>query len=143
MTGMPWLDTFLLACCVALSVMMLLALVRAAKGPRFTDRIVAVNLIGTMTIMIMCILSVYFQQAFLVDIAIVYALLSFISIIVLTRLVIVRRRAQEKREQQEAAATVQKIEKVETLAKSAEVAAPGLAQVIRAADAAEKEKTQC
>ncbi|MBQ9833085.1 MAG: sodium:proton antiporter [Clostridia bacterium] len=75
-------------------------MIRAVKGPRFTDRIVAVNIIGTLTIIIMCILSVYFKQDFLVDIAIVYALLSFIAVVVLTRLVIVRRRAQEKKERE-------------------------------------------
>jgi multicomponent Na+:H+ antiporter subunit F len=115
MTGSEWLNVFLLACCVVLGILILLALLRAAKGPRFTDRIVAVNLIGTITIVIMCLLSVYFQEAFLVDIAIVYALLSFIAIVVLTRLVIVRRKAQEEREQAEAAGKTREQEKEDAL----------------------------
>lgn len=97
-----WLSEFLLACCIALAVGVILLLIRAIRGPRFTDRIVAVNVIGSITIVIMCLLAAYFRQAFLVDIAIVYALLSFIAIVVLTRLVLVRRRAQEERERQEA-----------------------------------------
>lgn len=95
---------YLLGACIVLAVLILFSLVRAIRGSRFTDRIVAVNIIGTLTIIIMCILSVYFEQPFLADIAIVYALLSFIAIVVLTRLVIVRRRAQEERERAEAAA---------------------------------------
>ncbi len=94
---------YLIGLCVVFGILTILALIRAIRGPRFTDRIVAVNLIGTMTILIMCILSVYFEQAFLVDVAIGYALLSFIAIVVLTRLVIVRRRGQEERERAEAA----------------------------------------
>ncbi len=88
----------LISCCAILGVFIILCMVRAVKGPRFTDRIVAVNAISTMTIIIMCILSVCLKQDFLVDIAIVYALLGFIAVVVLTRLVTVRRRAQEKKE---------------------------------------------
>ena len=96
------LFAYIPAACTALAVLILLSLIRAIRGPRFTDRIVAVNLIGTITIATMCLLSVYFDQSFLLDIAIVYALLSFIAIVVLTRLVIVRRRAQMEWEQAEA-----------------------------------------
>ncbi len=92
------LGVFLLCGCTVLGLCMILSMVRAIRGPRFTDRIVAVNLIGTITIVIMCLLSVYLDESFLVDVAIVYALLSFIAIVVLTRLVIVRRRAQEEKE---------------------------------------------
>ena len=104
MTGTAWLDAFLMGACVCFGVLILLALLRAMRGPRFTDRFVAVNLIGTITIVIMCLLGVYFQQAFLMDIAMIYALLSFIAVVVLSRLVIVRRRAQEQKERAEAEA---------------------------------------
>lgn len=96
------LSAYIPAVCTLLAALILAALVRAIRGPRFTDRIVAVNLIGTITIVTMCLLSVYFDQSFLLDVAIVYALLSFIAIVVLTRLVIVRRRAQMEKEQAEA-----------------------------------------
>jgi len=106
-----FVNSYLLGACVVLGALILFSLVRAIRGSRFTDRIVAVNIIGTLTIIIMCILSVYFQQPFLADIAMVYALLSFIAIVVLTRLVIVRRRAQEERERAEAAAAQTKGER--------------------------------
>lgn len=102
-----FVQTYLMGACIVLALLILLALVRAIRGPRFTDRLVAVNLIGTITIVIMCLLSVYFGEAFLVDIAIVYALLSFLAIVVLTRLVIVRRRAQEEKERAEAEGAAQ------------------------------------
>ncbi len=93
-----WISFFLITCCVFLSLTALSSLVRAIRGPRFTDRLMAVNMIGTMVIAMMCILSVYQNQSFLVDIAIVYALLSMMSVVVLTRLVIVRRYGQLERE---------------------------------------------
>ena len=97
-----WLNNLLLCICILLSVGIILCLIRAIRGPRFTDRIVAVNVIGTIVIVMMCLLSSYFNAGYLLDIAIVYALLSFIVIVVLTRLVLVRRRAQEERENAEA-----------------------------------------
>lgn len=133
MTDSAFLNVFLPGCCIVLGILILLALVRAVKGPRFTDRIVAVNLIGTITIIIMCILSVYFQQAFLVDIAIVYALLSFIAIVVLTRLVLVRRRAQMEKEQQNG------LQEDVTASAAAEIVAPGLAEVVHRADTVGRE----
>ena len=41
-----------------LAVIMLAVLFRAVKGPEIVDRIVAVNMLGTLTIMIICILDV-------------------------------------------------------------------------------------
>ena len=92
------IQIFLLICCSLLGVGVLACMVRAFRGPRFTDRVVAVNMIGTITIVIMAMLSVALDADYLVDISIVYALLSFIAIVVLTRLVIIRRRGQIERE---------------------------------------------
>ena len=93
-----FVKVFLLVCCSILGVCVLACMVRAFRGPRFTDRVVAVNMIGTMTIVIMAMLSGALDADYLVDISIVYALLSFIAIVVLTRLVIIRRRGQIERE---------------------------------------------
>ena len=54
------LGVFLLCGCTLLAICVIASMVRAITGHRFTDRIVAVNLIGTITIVIMCLLSVYF-----------------------------------------------------------------------------------
>ena len=89
---------FLLVCCSLLGIGVLACMVRAFRGPRFTDRVVAVNMIGTITIVIMAMLSVALDAGYLVDISIVYVLLSFLAIVVLTRLVIIRRRGQIQRE---------------------------------------------
>ena len=80
-----FLKTFLTA---ALSIMMcvvFVCLVRALKGPRVTDRVVALNMIGTLVVMMICILSYLLEEAFLIDVAILYALLNMLVVVVLTR----------------------------------------------------------
>ena len=93
-----FMKLFLLGCCSVLGISIIFCMIRAFRGPRFTDRVVGVNMIGTITIAIMAILSVCMDAEFLIDISITYALLSFIAIVVLTRLVIIRRRGQMERE---------------------------------------------
>lgn len=74
------------ALCV-LAICMLLAFTRAVKGPRFTDRIVAINMIGTMTTSAICILSVYLSESALIDVSLVYTLLSFLAVVVMCHVV--------------------------------------------------------
>ncbi|WP_312942994.1 monovalent cation/H+ antiporter complex subunit F [Oscillibacter sp.] len=81
---------------VLLAVLMLATLVRAVIGPRFTDRIVAVNMINTMAVAVIAILSVRMGEAFLVDVALVYALLSFLTVIVMARMGLIRHWRKEK-----------------------------------------------
>ena len=69
-----------------LAVIMLTVLVRAVKGPEIVDRIVAVNMLGTLTIMIICILAVKLEQGYLLDVAIIYAMISFLAVVILTRI---------------------------------------------------------
>ncbi|MBQ6105078.1 MAG: sodium:proton antiporter [Lachnospiraceae bacterium] len=69
-----------------LAVIMLAVLFRAVKGPEIVDRIVAVNMLGTLTIMIICILAVKLAQGYLLDVAIIYAMISFLAVVILTRI---------------------------------------------------------
>lgn len=94
----------LIAFAVFLGVLALLALVYAIRGHRFTDRIVAVNMVSSITIAMLCILSNYLSESFIVDIVLVYSLLSFIAVVVLSKLVIIRRKGQIEKEELEAAA---------------------------------------
>ena len=70
---------------IALAIMILCCLIRAILGPRITDRIVAVNMIGTMTIMIIAILTIAMNEGYLIDVAIIYAMISFLAVVVLTK----------------------------------------------------------
>ena len=70
---------------VFLAVTMVICLVRAVRGPKLADRIVATNMICVKTILLIVMVAVYLGEGFLVDVALVYSLLSFLAVVVLTR----------------------------------------------------------
>jgi multicomponent Na+:H+ antiporter subunit F len=78
------IEYFLYAALI-LAVLMLVSMVRILLGPSIADRVVAVDTINTMTIAAMILLAVYFQQVIFIDVAIVYALLSFVSTLYISR----------------------------------------------------------
>ena len=69
-----------------LAVMLGFGLGRAVKGPRIADRLVAVNMMGTMVMVMIALLAVVKDQGYLVDICLIYAMISFLSVVVLTRI---------------------------------------------------------
>ena len=70
---------------VVLSVLALLCLIRAIRGPRIADRIVSINMISTLTIAMICILAIRQHQGYLVDVALIYALIGFLAVVVLCK----------------------------------------------------------
>lgn len=74
-----------LAALIFLALLLVLCLVRAVIGPRITDRIVATNMMGTIVMVMIAILALLLQEGYLADICLIYALLSFLAVIVLTR----------------------------------------------------------
>lgn len=66
-------------------VTMSLALVRALWGPTVFDRILAVNMFGTKTVLMIGVLGFLSGRPAFLDIAVVYALMNFISIIAVLR----------------------------------------------------------
>lgn len=55
------------------------ALIRLILGPTNPDRVVAADTINTLTVAVMILLGIVYQQYIFIDVAIVYALLSFVS----------------------------------------------------------------
>lgn len=70
---------------VFLALMVVLCLIRAIIGPRIADRIVATNMMGTMIMVIIAILALMMQEGYLVDICLIYAMISFLAVICLTK----------------------------------------------------------
>ena len=70
---------------IAMAVMILLCMIRAIRGPRIADRIVSINMISTLTIAMICILAIRQQQGYLVDVALIYALIGFLAVVVLCK----------------------------------------------------------
>ena len=74
-----------LAVLIVLAILFLLCLVRAVIGPRVADRIMAINMMGTMVIAAISILAVMMQEGYLVDVAIIYAMISFLGVIIISK----------------------------------------------------------
>lgn len=62
-----------------LLVLVCLALVRLFLGPTIADRAVAVDTVNTLMVAALILLGVVYQQIIFIDVAIVYAILSFVS----------------------------------------------------------------
>jgi multicomponent Na+:H+ antiporter subunit F len=69
------------AAAAAILVTMALALARAFIGPTLYDRILAVNMFGTKTVLIIAVLGFLMGRPEWLDIALVYALINFVSVI--------------------------------------------------------------
>jgi multicomponent Na+:H+ antiporter subunit F len=80
-------DPMLLAASTAILVTLALALIRALLGPTIYDRIAAINMFGTKTVLLIAVLAFVSDRMDLLDIALVYALINFIGVIAVLRLV--------------------------------------------------------
>ena len=69
-----------------LGLMLVFCLIRAVRGPRIADRLVAVNMMGTLVMVMIALLAVLKDQGYLVDICLIYAMISFLAVVVLTRI---------------------------------------------------------
>ena len=77
-------EYLMLLAMIVLAVALLFCLFRAILGPRFTDRLIAVNLIGTKVIILICVIALYIHESYVIDVALIYALISFLAVVVLT-----------------------------------------------------------
>jgi multicomponent Na+:H+ antiporter subunit F len=60
-------------------------LVCAFRGPTLFDRVLAANMVGTMTVLIVAVLGFMSNRPEFLDIALVYVLISFVSTIAVLR----------------------------------------------------------
>ncbi len=80
------MTTFLWSLALFLLVNAFLCLLRAYLGPTAADRLLAVNVIGTKTLVVLALLAFVFDRTLFVDVALVYALLNFVVTIAASRL---------------------------------------------------------
>lgn len=94
-------NVLFMAALIFLAVMTILCLIRAIIGPKIADRIVAVNMMGTMVMVIIAILALMLREGYLADICLIYAMISFLAVIVLTKVymgVYRRKKMEEEKE---------------------------------------------
>lgn len=89
---MEWIerayDVLFIGCSVYLAITIFICLLRAIAGPRLTDRLVAVNIISCKVVILFAVLAVYMDEHYLLDICITYALISFLAIVVLSKVLL-------------------------------------------------------
>lgn len=79
---------FFLGILILLALLLFAMLLRAVKGPSIADRIVAVNMMGSVTIVMIAILSLLLGEAYLMDICLIYAMVSFLAVVVISKVYI-------------------------------------------------------
>jgi multicomponent Na+:H+ antiporter subunit F len=70
---------------VFLAITVMICSYRAIKGPKATDRLIAINVIGTKTVVLICIISFILKETYFIDVVLVYALISFVSSVVISK----------------------------------------------------------
>jgi len=79
------MTSFFLTVGILLIVNAFLCLYRAARGPTVPDRILAINIVGTKTLVVLVLIAYIFDQPMYLDIALVYGLLNFIVTVAAAR----------------------------------------------------------
>lgn len=87
-------DYLFIAALTALALGLFFALLRAVRGPRIADRIMGINMIGSMVSVTLAILSVWLRQSWLLDVCILYAMISFLAVVVLAKVCIAAKKQE-------------------------------------------------
>ena len=74
-----------IAASIAILITMFLALLRGILGPTLYDRILAANIFGTKTVLLIAVWGFLTNRPEFLDIALVYALINFIGIIAILK----------------------------------------------------------
>ena len=81
---LPALIAGLLLCCA-------LCLYRIAQGPTAADRMVAIDILGTVVVGFVAIITIVSGKAYLFDVALVWALVSFVGTLALAKYLVGKR----------------------------------------------------
>lgn len=90
MAAFTTLDTVLLGAATIIVLFAIGLLYRVAEGPTMEDRVIAINGVGTNTVVVLALLAVALDQPGFLDIAIVYAMLNFLASIAISKFIVER-----------------------------------------------------
>jgi multicomponent Na+:H+ antiporter subunit F len=86
----PFVADLFLATAAVLMLLAIAMFYRAVKGPTTQDRVLAVNVIGTNTVIVLALLSAGLGEPSLLDVALVYALLNFLMAVAISKFTVER-----------------------------------------------------
>lgn len=93
----------LAAVIIAILITMAMALVRAHLGPTVFDRILAVNMFGTGTILFIAVHGFLTERPEFLDISLVFALINFISVIAVVKFIVYKHQGSSVGHEEEGA----------------------------------------
>ena len=67
---------------IVIGVLLLFCLIRAI----IADRVISINMMGTLIVITICVLAFLMNEGYLVDIAMIYTMLSFLAVVLLTKI---------------------------------------------------------
>ena len=81
-----WIWSYVLVIsAISVLVTLTLAFIRARLGPTVFDRILAMNMFGTKTVLLICIIAFWSRRTDFLDLALIFSLMSFIGMVAVLR----------------------------------------------------------
>ena len=77
-----------IAVLIVLGIASLIAMIRSITGKTIINRFIGINMLTTLVAIVICVLTLFLDESYLPDIAVVYAMLSCIAVMLLNKLYI-------------------------------------------------------
>jgi len=77
--------TLYMAVLICDAVAMVLTLIRCITGKRIVDRLICVNMMCNEGTLAIAILALYLQESYLLDVCLIYVMLSFLAVLILAK----------------------------------------------------------
>ena len=91
-----WFDYLLIGILFLLTAGLFFSLLRAIRGPRMADRILGINMTGSLTTAAIAVLAINLDQSWLLDVCLIYCMISFLAVVVLAKVSIASHEEQEE-----------------------------------------------
>ena len=91
-----WFDYLLLGVLLLLTAGLFFSLLRAIRGPRMADRILGINMTGSLTTAAIGVLAILLDQSWLLDVCLIYCMISFLAVVVLAKVAIASHEEKEE-----------------------------------------------
>ncbi|MBR5524663.1 MAG: sodium:proton antiporter [Clostridia bacterium] len=86
------------AVCICLGIAVMIAIIRSVIAKTITGRFIGINMVTTIVLMVIFVLTLLLKEDYLPDVALVYALISCVSLIVLSKIYVNLFKKDEKGE---------------------------------------------
>ena len=91
-----WFEYFLIGVLFLLTAGLFFSLLRAIRGPLMADRILGINMTGSLTTAAIAVLAVLLEQSWLLDVCLIYCMISFLAVVVLAKISIASHEEKEE-----------------------------------------------